>query len=495
MSMPDEGSPAAPAAASSRAPAVTSKSTGFAPPGRALRRSKPVDDGPPIRRKSHASRSEASLEAVPHGAPRRSSNFSDYNLDEARNLLNPRARAGHETPIPETSSLASLSLAFALLPAIAGVLFKDGHVVVTDIMLLGLSGVFLHWSVTQPWVWYHSAQQLRSQQEADTEIAVEEELEPDGSGPDAAHQPTNLDDVPEETDEAPRTNSKYNSPQGKSSADPTTTPQQQSALRELYMHEVLALFSCFALPLISAYLLHYIRVQLSRPSEGLVSNYNLTIFLLVSELRAFSHTIQLVKSRTLHLQRVVHGNPFALPTQSGAHLEEMSERLERLEARSLADEFVREHGEGVGSAATEEKASLARDVRNAIQPELDALNRAVRRYEKKATLLQHQTDARFSALDSRLDDAIALAAVAAKNSSSKNILVRTVESLITLVLFPFTTVLQLFLLPLRSVLGLLNVRHKSPVPAKHARTSRTGKQQSSQPRYSGDRVPTRVMKR
>jgi hypothetical protein len=47
--------------------------------------------------------------------------------------------------------LPSLSLAFAFLPAISGLLFKNGSAVVTDFMLLGLAGVFLNWSVTQPW--------------------------------------------------------------------------------------------------------------------------------------------------------------------------------------------------------------------------------------------------------------------------------------------------------------------------------------------------------
>ncbi|KAG6018045.1 hypothetical protein E4U43_007769 [Claviceps pusilla] len=498
--MPDEGSSAPQAAASSRAPAVASKTTGFAlaPPGHALRRSKTTDDGPcPMQRKSPASRSEASNDGLPHGEPRRSSNFSEYNLDEARNLLNPTAHAGHETPAPESSSLASLSLAFALLPAIAGALFKNGHVVVTDIMLLGLSGVFLHWSVTQPWVWYHSAQQVRIQKETGPENVIDDDLETDDSGPDTAHQhkTANLDNVPEEAEEIIRGNSKSSSQQEQPPSD-LTTPQQRSALRELYFHEVLALLSCFALPLVSAYLLHYIRVQLSRPSEGLVSNYNLTIFLLASELRAFSHTIKLVKSRTLHLQQVVHSNPFAAPSLPGAHVEEMLERLGRLEARSLADEFVREHSEDtMASVGTEQKASLTKDVRNTIQPELDALKRAVRRYEKKATLLQHQTDARFSVMDSRLDDAIALAAVAAKNSSSKNMLVGVLGPLVAILLFPFTTVLQIFTLPLRSILGLLNSCRKSPLSAKNSRPSRPGRQQSSQPRYSGDRVPTRVMKR
>lgn len=84
---------------------------------------------------------------------RRSSNFSDYSQD-ARDLLNPKPLAGsnessqhHEA----TSSYDSLPLAFALLPAVGGLLFQGGDSFVTDLMLLGLGGIFLHWSVTQPW--------------------------------------------------------------------------------------------------------------------------------------------------------------------------------------------------------------------------------------------------------------------------------------------------------------------------------------------------------
>lgn len=84
---------------------------------------------------------------------RRSSNVSDYSQD-ARDLLNPKPLAGsteslrHHEP---TSSWDSLPLAFALLPAVGGLLFQGGDSFVTDLMLLGLGGIFLHWSVTQPW--------------------------------------------------------------------------------------------------------------------------------------------------------------------------------------------------------------------------------------------------------------------------------------------------------------------------------------------------------
>ena len=115
------------------------------PPGYGFRRAMTVDEGAPLRR-----RSTLSADTTPFDAPpRRSSNFSEYSLSEARDILNPQPEGVHVSS--ESSSLASLSLAFALLPALAGVLFKNGSAVVTDVMLLGLAGVFLHWSVTQPW--------------------------------------------------------------------------------------------------------------------------------------------------------------------------------------------------------------------------------------------------------------------------------------------------------------------------------------------------------
>lgn len=49
------------------------------------------------------------------------------------------------------SNWASAPLAFALLPAIGGMVFKDGSAVVSDVLLLGLAAVFLNWSVRLPW--------------------------------------------------------------------------------------------------------------------------------------------------------------------------------------------------------------------------------------------------------------------------------------------------------------------------------------------------------
>ncbi|CAF3618139.1 unnamed protein product [Fusarium graminearum] len=432
-----------------------------------------------------------SFDSIP---PRRSSNFSEYSLNEARDFLNPQPRDpgnADSSLAGESSSLPSLSLAFAFLPAISGLLFKNGSAVVTDFMLLGLAGVFLNWSVTQPWTWYHSAQQVRIQHEvvADSVIDDDSDLDSSTHGP-GPNSP--LDHVPE--DEAVH-------------AEPTEeiherepSKQQQDALAELYFYEIIALASCFLLPLLGAYLLHAIRSQLSRPSEGLVSNYNLTIFLLMAEFRALSHVIKLVQSRTLHLQRVVQGGPskFQQVNKNTEQLETVLARLERLESRVTNDETSTVQDIKQEISKTKQKDSaMARDVRNAIQPELDALNRAVRRYEKKATLLQIQTESRFSGVEARLDDAIALAASAAKNSAShKNVFVWAMESLTAAFLLPFRTLLRIMLLPLSTIFALMSKGKKrnSPPVKSSSRSSRNGKT-VVQPKYNGDRVPSRVAKR
>ena len=190
-------------------------------------------------------------------------------------------------------------------------------------------------------------------------------------------------------------------------AEESSSPQQSAAASELRTQEVLALLSCFLGPMFGAWLLHTVRFQLSRPSEGLVSDYNLGIFLLAAELRPVSHILTLVQSRTLHLQRIVATNPHAPQTGDAAVPKEVLVRLDELEAHAA-------------SAVTEANAKaeelkvpqLVIEARKGIQPELDALNRAVRRYEKRATVFNMQIEAQLRELDLRTKDALSLAAAA-----------------------------------------------------------------------------------
>jgi hypothetical protein len=335
--------------------------------------------------------------------------------------------------------------------------------------------------------WYHSAQEVRIRQEASVEAAVEDDSDGEtlARPPPTSQQPTTLEDVPEEA--------ATSSTEPSNILEETRTKAQQAALGELYIHEMMALIWCFLCPMVAAYILHTIRGQLSRPSEGLVSDYNLTIFLLASELRPLSHLMKLVQARTLHLQRVVGHNPYKEETVSVSQFQDLGRRLEYLESRSVATEAKSPvQSGGLDSSGPEQNAALIREVRNAIQPELDALNRAVRRYEKKATVLAFQTESRLGALDTRLDDAIALAAAAAKNSVTQwSLLNWLVDSTVAILMLPLQVSISLLLFPVRATIGAFQ-KNKNAAPEKSSRNrSRT----ASQTRHGGDRVSSRVAKR
>lgn len=186
------------------------------------------------------------------------------------------------------------------------------------------------------------------------------------------------------------------------------------------MYELLALFSCFFLPMIGAWLLHHIRSQLSRPSEGLISNYNLTIFLFASELRPLAHLIKMIQARTLYLQRTLNTYTPTDDPNASCVISDLTSRLNELEVHIAATANSPANAAADPSSPTTGK--LTTDVRKSLQPDLDALNRAVRRYEKRATLLTMQTESRLQDLEARMSDAITLAAAAERSSSnySKN---------------------------------------------------------------------------
>lgn len=323
------------------------------------------------------------------------------------------------------------------------------------------------------------------QYEASTEQVIADDSDIDSND---EHSPsgTSLDDVPEEVPPKQATQSDMKAL--------GLDAQQKSALNELYKYEILALLACFVLPLLSAYLLHTIRSRLSRPSEGLVSDYNLTVFAMVSELRVFSHLFRLLQSRTLHLQRIVHANPYesASGTDSG-RIKEVLERLEQLEGRDTTEQASADKESTDAASMVKQTVAITRDVRSALQPELDALNRAVRRYEKKSGILQAQTESRLVALEARLNDAIALAAAAAKNSAShRNVISWALEHVVAILLSPLNLVLQVLLFPLTTLLRFVNRKPTVPPPSR----SRTGKMGKAPPmRYGVDRLSSRVSKR
>ncbi|KAH7625137.1 hypothetical protein B0T09DRAFT_393916 [Sordaria sp. MPI-SDFR-AT-0083] len=410
-------------------------------------------------------------------------------------ILNPASFASDEQGASESSTMP---LAFALLPAVAGMFHHKGSDFITDIIMIVLAAVFLHWSLTVPWNMYKSAQQVRIENEQLAESALDE----DGTSPAVTplQSPSAEVQEPRTSVESKHTTSSSEEDARLPSPEIPIAQQHkhhssrharrvQKALGELYTIESLALVLCFVSPLMMAYLLQIMRNQF-KSEGGLVSDFSLTLYILAAEVRPFSHLIKLVQARTLHLQRIVHKNPYSESAVAPTKLQEILERLNELEQRATSNGLANpdNNGQSDGSEGGQNqhenltpkvRDGMVREVRNTIQPDLDALNRAVRRYEKKATVLAYQTEARLGALDGRLNDAIALAAAAAKaggtgarphgNNSRANgpagssggfsllaMLAKALDTIVWAAVMPFQALLGFVVLfPLRAVAGFL----------------------------------------
>ena len=201
--------------------------------------------------------------------------------------------------------------------------------------------------------------------------------------------------------------------------------QTKRAQRELRIHESVALVACFAFPALAAWLLHGLRAQLTPRSESLISNYNLTIFLLASEVRPVRHLIKLVQRRTLFLQRTInaidqHGDMI----QNKLHINDITRRLEELEGRVSDTVMINTNGDPNAPHDADELITRAasqanEETRKALQPEIDALGRAMRRYEKSKMTLAMQVEARLQELDLRIDDMVILAAATQRNANKR----------------------------------------------------------------------------
>lgn len=379
--------------------------------------SKPQSPSLPLR--------DSSASPIPHKLPRRRSSMASLATESVSSfrsttddLLLPRVGLSGSGLHDEPSALHSAPLFLAIVPAVAGLVFKNGTAIMTDVTLLIIAAVFLNWSIRLPWDWYRSAQAVRvggdsvsvedylpEEEEMGRSGTIVEEDEGEGEGAEGG-----------ENGEGRERGADANGVSAKARA----SEEQLAAASSLRTHEMLALLACFLGPLAGAWLLHEIRLQLSRPSEGLVSNYNLTIFLLASEIRPLSHLLKLIQNRTLHLQRVVAQNPHHVSSQLG------SSSISSDEFVALADRLSKLEGSGPGTTqsngnaghtapSTAARETLVLDVRRSLQPDIDALNRAVRRYEKRATLLSMQIDGRLNTLETRMQDTLALAAAAERN--------------------------------------------------------------------------------
>ncbi len=337
----------------------------------------------------------------------------------------------------EVTHWHSTPLAFAILPAVGGLLFRNGSAFITDILLLVLAAVFMNWSIRLPWDWYYSAQSQRR----DTDLDYDEATLVDETEDAALRSASSTESSPK--------------PSGRTNTEPepevpsSYVQRREEAAAELRRQEVLALISTFVLPIGAAYLLHVIRAQLSPSSTSLVSDYNLTIFLLAAEIRPCRQLIRLATNRTLHLQRTVNdsNDPFSAAIDEKNTIKDLVSRISELEAK-LSDHTILP--QNVSIAQKTDISELSAEVRKRYEPRLEGLERAVRRYEKRSTTLAMLTEQRLGSLETRLQDALSLAAAAAQQSQSRGAFGKLLDSVTMLILWPLKLAYVLVLSPIHA---------------------------------------------
>lgn len=219
------------------------------------------------------------------------------------------------------------------------------------------------------------------------------------------------------------------------------TVAQLKASQALKTQERMAFAACFLGPLVGAYLLHTLRGQL-KVTEGLVSDYNLTIFVMVAELRPIARLMKMQEERMFHLQRIVKTDPQDMLNPNDAQA--MAQRLSELEDRLS----------GPTTNSDLETSRVAAEVQQGLQRQLDAITRAIRRYEKRSASHTIQIEARFQEVDLRLRDALSLAAAAARTGQRPGIVASVISWSINFANNILQTVWDVALYPLRTALAI-----------------------------------------
>lgn len=204
-----------------------------------------------------------------------------------------------------------------------------------------------------------------------------------------------------------------------------------------------------------------------------------------------AHLVKLIQARTLHLQRMVNLNPYQSSTGTTAdEFKHLIQRLDALEARASDPDEARPSDLALSNKQT---SLITTEVRKTLQPDLDALNRAVRRYEKRSTIQSFQTESRLQDLESRLNDAISLAAAAANYGHRQRGLTGV---LVEWAVFPLTAMRALARLPFRvlnAILGMTKAKGSTQRPVSDGRRGIPSRTPSHG--RVGDRLSGRVGKK
>ncbi|KAK9481113.1 hypothetical protein V1514DRAFT_274637 [Lipomyces japonicus] len=238
-----------------------------------------------------------------------------------------------------SSTLTYLPLIFALFPAFMGICFKNGNKTVSDMLLLCLMTAYLHWLVKLPYDWYYDAKD--------------------------AQQNFDLQEI--DDNEA---------------IDSATRNIRKNASIKLAQWESFLLMLCFVGPVLGGYILSVLRSFLtSNSAENFVSNFNITLFVLTACIRGVLILINQVETRTKTLKELAQTPKKSRITELENEVEELHQIIKTLES-------------------SVEKAS---SVAQAQRPDIDALTRAIKRYERNEIIKTQEFESRIEPLEIQIE--------------------------------------------------------------------------------------------
>ncbi|KAK9457257.1 hypothetical protein V1511DRAFT_493140 [Dipodascopsis uninucleata] len=318
---------------------------------------------------------------------------------------------------PASSTWTWLPLVFAISPAFSGILFNNGSKTMTDILLLTVMTCYLHWLVKVPHEWYFNIRASVDAANSAVRIGKLGNSKSDIISSDG--RTTTNDPIYHETSISQDDTEK------RQTQDAIERRREESA-RVLANWELLALISCFAGPVIGGIMLHYFREIMVVSGTGLVSDFNITLFVATACLRGVLLVIEFVRRRITHEHSLAQE-----PSKSRVdgldrrliHLEDWSRRAEQ---NVVAIRGIQAELSAKTSALRKERKSMA-TTDPQILCEIETMMKNARAHEKNEAMLISDINFRIGELEQAIRSIMLSSKAHNTNSSDLTVKMNTPE--------------------------------------------------------------------
>lgn len=163
------------------------------------------------------------------------------------------------------------------------------------------------------------------------------------------------------------------------------TAKQREVSRQLWYAELQAFGGLIFAPICGAALLHYVRGTMARPANGLITNFNITVFILAAEIRPLKIAYTYLTARSEQLQE-------ELIDVAPSRYDDLANKMATMESEL---QYLK------GEAG---KSDLAHMNGSMDHSELDQIKQALRRFERHETQLKQHYEEKLYSLERQLAD-------------------------------------------------------------------------------------------